>query len=333
MALNNIRDQLQIVGFQTYGTDGHFYARGRALVDEEIDLAEKGWFQLLKNTYKRFETDEVKHTAINITFPDGRIVGGMTDNDGYYLIDIPIDNLAILANQEGWLSYEISYADPLLPGRIKLENRFPGELLIPDENASFGVISDIDDTILHTGVATFLKWRALFNTFFKNVSTRIPLKGAAEFYHQLHRGRAGNAANPIFYVSNGPWNLYRYLEFFLKKNLFPKGPILLRSMGATLGRRRTEKPHKAHEIENILKTYASLQFILIGDSGEHDADIYKEIAEQYPGRILAIYLRNVGDKKRMNRLKTLFENFKEVPVLFADHSEEAVSHARSLGLI
>ncbi len=332
MGIFGKKDQLQIIAFQTYGTKDHLYARGRALEDEEIDLVEKGWYGILRNTYKRFETDEIKNTPIDLALSDGRSVAGHTDNHGYFLIDNSLSGLDVLTNSEGWLPYEISYSDPFLKRTIKAENRFPGEILIPPTNADYGVISDIDDTILHTGVASFLKWKALYNTFFKTASIRVPLKGAAEFYHQLHRGSSGSGANPIFYVSNSPWNLYRYLEFFLTKNRFPKGPILLRSMAATLGNRKTEKPHKTHEIENILKTYPKLKFVLIGDSGEHDADIYKAINEQYPNRILAIYLRDVGHRKRMKRIKTLFADY-HTPVSFVEDSDQAEIHAKELGLI
>ncbi len=332
MGIFGKQDELQIIAFQTYGTDKHLYARGRALEDEEIDLVEKGWYGILRNTYKRFETDEIKNTTLKLTLADGRAVTGRTDNHGYYLLDASIANLAELTNSEGWLPYEMAYADAKLKRTIKHENRFPGEMLIPSKKADFGVISDIDDTILHTGVASFLKWKALYNTFFKNASIRLPLKGAAAFYHQLHRGVSGSNANPIFYVSNSPWNLYRYLEFFLTKNTFPKGPILLRSMAATLGNRKTEQPHKTHEIENILTTYPELRFVLIGDSGEHDADIYKAINERYPDRILAIYLRDVGHRKRMARIRKMFEGY-HTPVSFVENSDQAITHAKKLGLI
>lgn len=189
MELFGKKDKLQIIAFQTYGTQSHFYARGRALEDEEIDLADKGWFRLLINTYKRFDTDEVGHTTIETTLPDGRTMNETTDNGGYYLIDNAMEGLGVLTNEEGWLSYEISYANLSLKRGIKSQNRFPGEMLIPNLDASFGVISDIDDTILHTGVASFLKWRVVINTFFRNAAKRIPLKGASEFYHMLHRGR------------------------------------------------------------------------------------------------------------------------------------------------
>lgn len=334
MAWFGKRDKLQIIAFQSYGTDSHFYARGRALEDEEIDLSKKGFFNLLWNSVMRFETDEVRNVGITVRFADGRTVNGTTDKRGYYRIDTALENLRELANEEGWVNYEISYTDTELRREILHQNRFPGELLIPSKTANFGVISDIDDTILHTGVVSSLKWKVVFNTFFKRPGQRIPLDGAAEFYGKLHRGASGKAANPIFYVSHSPWNLYRYLEMFLTRNTFPKGPILLRNFPrwGGIGAER-EKPQKQKEIINLLKTYPELPFILIGDSGEHDADIYKEIAEQHPDSILAIYLRSVKHRKKMERVKGLYEDYKVTPLLLVESSTQAVEHARKNGFI
>ncbi|NNE77139.1 MAG: hypothetical protein HKN31_08710, partial [Pricia sp.] len=209
------KDKLQIIAFQGYGTESHFYARGRALEDEQIDLSKKGFFNLLLNTYKRFEADEIRNTSVSLKLPDGRVVQGKTDALGYYLVDENLGNLEQLTNTEDWLKYEISYSDTSLKREILHQNRFPGELLIPSKTAEFGVISDIDDTILHTGVVSSLKWQVIFNTVFKTPGKRTPLKGAADFYMLLHRGKSGKKANPIFYVSHSPWNLYRYLELFL----------------------------------------------------------------------------------------------------------------------
>lgn len=334
MAWFGKRDKLQIIAFQSYGTDAHFYARGRALEDEEIDLSKKGFFNLLWNSFKRFETDEIRNTGITVLFQDGRTLTGTTDKLGYYRVDMPVENLQELANEEGWVNYRISYSDTALKREILHQNLFPGELLIPSKHADFGVISDIDDTILHTGVVSSLKWKVVFNTFFKKPGQRIPLDGAAQFYGLLHRGKSGKAANPIFYVSHSPWNLYRYLEFFLKKNNFPKGPILLRNFPKWGGfGKGAEKPQKQEEIIDILKTYPELKFILIGDSGEHDADIYKEIAELHPDNILAIYLRSVDHKRKMERVKGVFEKYKETPVLLVESSEQAVEHASENGFI
>lgn len=335
------KDPLQVIVFQSYGTASHLYVRGRALEDESIDLEGKHPLKLLINAYKRFETDEIAQAALLLKLPNGRIFETVTNNKGYFLLDEQVEGLDAMANEEGWLTFEVAYKDFTSKRVIQLKNRFPGEMLIPSlsdgtasSNISFGVASDIDDTILHTGLVSTLKWRVIYNTFLKRASKRSPLEGAAEFYHLLHRGKSGKEANPIFYVSHSPWNLYRYLEFFLKKNDFPKGPILLREFGNFLNRKKQEeKPQKQHEILNILKAYPQLKLILIGDSGEHDADIYLEIAEQNPDRILAIYLRSVKHKKKMLRVKSLYRNYKTTPVLLVESSKVAMEHARQNGFI
>jgi len=323
------KDPLQIIAFQSYGTNSRFYARGRALEDESIDLDDQHIWHLIVNTWKRFETDEIKNVSLDLKLPNNKIIKVTTDENGYFIAEEPLDNLCELTNEEGWLSFELSFNDSSLNRKIQNKNRFPGELLIPSTKAEFGVASDIDDTILHTGVVSILKWRVIYNSIFKHAKNRIPLEGSAEFYHKLHRGASGKNANPIFYVSHSPWNLYRYLELFLRQNDFPKGPILLRSLSNLLRKKpQDQKPQKQKEILNLLKTYPNLPFILIGDSGEHDPDIYIEIAESFPDRILAIYLRSVKHKKRMLRVRGVVDNYKTTPILLVETSKQAIEHAR-----
>ncbi|GGW39946.1 App1 family protein [Arenibacter certesii] len=331
------RDPLQIIAFQTYGTSRNLYIKGRALEDEDIDLSKKNIFHLVVNSWKRFKTDVVGNAKLELTLSNGFKHEFKTDKEGYFLVRLQLEGQPPECNEEGWLIYELSYADVELERKIQLENRFPGKMLVPSLKSNYGVISDIDDTILHTGIVSLLKWRVIYNTLFKTPGKRLPFAGAADFYHLLHRGPTGKAANPIFYVSNSPWNLYRYLEFFLKNNNFPKGPILLRSLSSFFKKNKVVNgeslSHKPHEILNILDMYPELSFILIGDSGERDADIYLDIAQRFPDRIKAIYLRSVAHKKRMFRVKSLFSDYKTVPVLLVENSDEAVIHARENGFI
>lgn len=328
------KDPLQIIAFQSYGTDTHFYIRGRALQDESIDLEQGGFFRLLINSWKRIETDEAKYVRINIKLPNGTILETESDAKGYFKVKANLQDLKTMANTQGWLACEVACSNLNIKQSIQQNNRFSAEILIPSTKAEFGVASDIDDTILHTGVVSALKWRLLYNTLFKSAKMRLPLKGAAEFYHLLHRGKSGENANPIFYVSHSPWNLYRYLELFLKQNNFPKGPILLRSFSDMLKKKTpNEKPQKQKEILDLLITYPDLPFILIGDSGEHDVDIYLEITEQFPNRIKAIYLRSVKHKKKIIRVKGLLKKYKTIPTLLVESSEQAIAHARENGFI
>jgi phosphatidate phosphatase APP1 len=328
------KDPLQIITFDSYGTNSHLYLRGRALEDESINLDSKGWFHLFLNTWKRMESDEVKYANIKIILPNGQVFKTKTDNHGYFKLKVKVENLKELIDREGWVNFEVAYADSDIKRIIQNKNKFPAKTLVPSSKAAYGIISDIDDTILQTGVVSTLKWRVLFNTAFKAAKKRLPLKGAPEFYNLLHKGKNGDNANPVFYVSHSPWNLYRYLNLFLQQNNFPEGPILLRTMKSFFKRKGLDyKPQKQIEILNILKTYPHLPMILIGDSGEHDADIYKEIAELYPDKIAAIYLRSVNHKKRMIRAKGLFDNYKATPILFVEDSEQAVHHAKKMGFI
>lgn len=328
------KDELQIIVFRSYGTNGHLYVRGRALEDENIDLSQKGFFPLLRNTWKRFETDEIRNAPIVLRLPDGRDIEGVTDSQGYFLVDEAPEGLTELTNDEGWLSMEVAYGRSGKDLGIRNDNRFEGEMLIPHPKADYGVISDIDDTIMHTGVTSLLKWKVIINTFFRNASTRIPLEGASELYRLLHRGRSGRNSNPIFYVSHSPWNLYRYLVLFLRTNHFPKGPILLRSMSSFRRRGRTNgKPHKQKEIANILKTYPELSFILIGDGGEQDPDIYMELAERFPSQVSAIYIHAINQGKRMRKLQERLANFKKTPALLVNRSTDVIAHARAHGFL
>lgn len=327
-------DPLQIITFHSYGTANHLYVKGRAIEDESIDLSKTGFLNLLWNSWKRFITNKVKNAKLIFFLADGRTIETITDSQGYFLIDAKVENLLPLTDEEGWLHYSISFAEDILDRKIQQNNKFLGEILIPSEDAKFGVISDIDDTILHTGLTSLFKWAVIKNTFFKRAEKRIPLEGAADFYQKLHDGKSGNHTNPVFYVSHSPWNLYHYLEVFLEKNNFPKGSILLRDfMNPFEKQYKPEKPQKQQEIINILKTYPQLSFILIGDSGEHDPDIYIEIAEAHPERILAIYMRSVNHSRKMIRVKGLFEKYETVPVLLVDKSEAAMDHARQQGFI
>ena len=96
-------------------------------------------------------------------------------------------------------------------------------------------------------------------------------------------------------MSSSPWNLYDLLVDFLDLNGIPAGPLMLRDFGLryepTAG--SGHLGHKLKEMRQILQAYPQLQFILIGDSGQEDPEIYREVVKEFPGRILAIYIRDV----------------------------------------
>lgn len=330
------KPEVKLATYRSYGTSSHLYLLGRAIDDDKLRMHEdQSFFRTLANTYKQFDSYEIANAEVALELPDGTMLTTKTNKDGYFLFDSTISvNLKDFADDEGWVKLMVSFAGEVPNSIITRNNEFKAELLIPPLKAAYGVISDIDDTILHTGVTSFLKWRVIKNSLFKNAHKRISLEGAPGFYRDLHAGKKGNEKNPVIYLSNSPWNLYQYLKLFLEVNDFPKGPILLRDFRTPFDRTlKPEKPHKQKEIINILNTYPHLKFILIGDSGEHDPAIYTEIAAQYPDRILTIYLRSVKHRRQMQRVKSIVDNFETVPVLMVENSQQAEEHARENGFI
>jgi len=329
-------ENVLITPYRSYGTRNHLYLLGRALDDFPLKIVQdQSFFNTLKTTYKQFDSFEIPHAEIELNIPDFLDLKTEADSEGYFLFEQTFEkDLSTIANEEGWVTVNLLFRKSEDSTPSEERKHFQGEVLIPDITAEYGVISDIDDTIIHTGVTSFLKWRLVKNSLLTNAYKRIPFKGAAEFYKKLHLGRNADNKNPVFYISNSPWNLYQYLKLFMDYNKFPKGPMLLRNFRTPFDRSiKPEKPHKQKEIINILNTYPELKFILIGDSGEHDASIYTDIAAQYPNRILAIYLRSVNHKRQMNRVKSIVTEFETTPILMVDNSIDAEEHAREMGFI
>lgn len=126
-----VMDKLKVIGFQGYSIDNMFHSRGRALGDEKIDLDEKGFFALLRNSWKRFGTDEIKHTSLRIKIGQGIFMKTTTDNNGYYWVNEPLEQLSRHVNDEGWLPFEVSFESEISGRTIVSNNRFPCKMLIP----------------------------------------------------------------------------------------------------------------------------------------------------------------------------------------------------------
>ncbi|RJQ87554.1 MAG: DUF2183 domain-containing protein [Desulfobacteraceae bacterium] len=170
-----------------------------------------------------------------------------------------------------------------------------GAILVAPSTARFLVISDIDDTVIFTGVANKLKM--LVRLFLQGAQSRVAFPGTAALYAALHRGSTGSEMNPMLYVSRGPWGIYEILDEFFNMHAIPVGPVLfLREWGLSLRRPfpRRARNHKRALIRRMLDFYKNMGCVLIGDSGQHDPEIYARLVREYPGRIKAVYIRNVS---------------------------------------
>lgn len=320
-----IRDPIRIMPYHGYGTPQKLYVKGRVLQDEGLSLREENaplWKNLL-NMYRRFETDEVTGACLQIRV-NGYQQQVMTDGEGYFNVEVELEQQ--LPGDRLWQPVEI---EMLSEKAIAPAEPAKGEILVVSDQAEFGVISDIDDTIVHTAATDVLKMIRI--AYLGNERTRRPFEGVPEFYQALQQGRSGQAGNPIFYVSSSAWNMFDLFAKFMAFNDVPKGPILLRDVELELANLLDfdHETHKREQIRPILEEYSELPFILIGDTGQKDAQIYQQIAQDYPGRIWAICLRNVtpNDADRSRQIAALGEAVEQLGTDFLVFSEtSSIAH-------
>ncbi|MGH3088035.1 MAG: App1 family protein, partial [Rubrobacteraceae bacterium] len=227
-----------------------------------------------------------------------------------------------------WHPVRLSLVSPVPSGQSGA--RATGRVLVPEsDRAEFGVISDIDDTVVLSKAASVLKmfWIVLLN----NAHTRLPFPGVGAFYEALHRGGDGSRRNPLFYVSSSPWNIYDLLVDFMDVHGVPAGPIFLKDWSPTvLGK---HEDHKLGLIRRLLADYPDLPFVLIGDSGQEDPEIYHDAAIENPGRIQAIYIRDVTGEERRKEITALSKRIPDVQMKLVKDSAAAAEHALSLDLV
>lgn len=308
-----------------YANDARFFAKARVLEDKGIEhLETDGMLRTLRNFYKRMGSDEKKGMQVEVSWNGGH-QELVSDREGYINLNAA-HGLGSLPSSNDWLDLEFKLSDE------QADQPFSTKILQPGKSAEFALISDIDDTIIHTGVASRLKWRLLVNSLVKNPFIRRPLLGVRDFYQALHEGKSGKPTNPVFYVSNSPWNLFGYLNTFLNYHAFPKGPLILRDIGVK-PMEHTEHGGKYGRVREIIDAFPDMKFVLSGDSAEADTDIYLQLAREYPDQIHSIFIRTVKHKKRMRRVKALIEANQDVNVRLISHSSEGLAFAKELDLL
>ena len=305
--------------YRGFGRGHEMLVRGRVVIEKNITRTggpEPLWRSVL-NTYRRFRTDEIANARVRAIYRDA-IVDGMTDDEGHFQIRIAPRELA---SHVLWHEVNLELPDS---GATAVCHA-----LIPSAAAQFAVISDIDDTVIVTNATSFL---GMARSVIRNAASRLPFEGVADLYQALHRD-----VNPIFYVSSSPWNLYELLHEFMDLNRIPHGPMLLQDWGVDESKFiiASHEEHKLQQIRLLLDFYPELRFVLIGDSGQHDPEIYLRVIQSHPGRVVAAFIRDVTPDLRDHAVRTILEqsNAAGVEMLYVRDSFEALAHARRLALV
>lgn len=281
-------DPYEILTYRGYANTKRARIYGRVVEKLSVSASNDADSTLrnLLNTYRRADSDPLAHANVRVSFA-GSVAQFDADDEGFFggWID-----LAEKADDE-WAKFEaeLVQAAPDAPS-VKAS----GEVLAPPKSARFCVVSDIDDTVIQSRVSNFLQ--AARTVMLGNARTRLPFPGVAAFYEALRKGKGGDERNPIFYVSSSPWNIHDVISEFMDIQKVPKGPLVLRDWDISFSALDSSRHfhHKGVAIRNLLQLYPQMPFILIGDTSQHDPEIYRQIVDEFPTRVSAIYIRDVN---------------------------------------
>lgn len=315
--------KVHIHPYRGLGNNERVFLRGRVQRDKQIPKAQSrdNFAKNLINMWRHVTSDELPNVRVQAQIGSKKAIF-TTDDEGYFVIEM--ENPSLPADKL-WHEIELTLIDRPDDAPVSAI----GQVLIPPNNAEYGIISDIDDTVLQSKATNYVAAAGLM--FFKNSRTRLPFEGVAELYQELNK----HGKNPIFFVSSSPWNLYTLLTDFFEFQTIPKAPLFLVDYGFSA--EQFIKPghgeHKLHQIEMILEMYPHLNFILMGDSGQHDPEIYKEAIQNHPDRICTAYIRDVTTDHRDKEVLKIADEVTAAgtEMIFADNSDVIRIHAQKKG--
>jgi len=323
----------EIIPYRGYASGRRVLVQGRVQEAKHIPAAtatDSLWRNLL-STFKRVDADPLPHAPVRIT------IGGtqhdlQADAEGFIRAWLELEEP--LPASEPWHPVEFQLRGG--PGVVRGMPQAAGEVRVPTSAAAYGVISDLDDTVIQSRITSFLQ--AVRTVMLGNARTRLPFPGVAAFYRALERGGDGTRMNPIFYVSSSPWNIHDIIAEFLDIQGIPRGPITLRDWDIVLSALTSSHlgAFKEPVINEILELYPELPFILIGDNSQKDPEIYRGLLDRHPGRILAIYIRNVdANPERSASVQALAKEVLAAgsTLVLADDTHAAAEHAAERGWI
>ena len=296
------------------GTTGRAHLRGRVVMRR----SQRESAGVLATSLRRYLAVEVRGETVTVQVGDQQVEASSL-REGY--VEARVD----VRLPPGWHDVTWTVAGSATTGR----------LLVVDPQARLGLVSDIDDTVIHTGLTR--AYEAMRNTLLVAEEDRRPIPGAAALYQALVDGDAGRA--PVFYVSTGAWNLHEPMEQFLARHGFPPGPLVMTDWGPGVGWlvREGSVAFKSRIVLELLAEHPHVRWVLVGDSGQHDPEAYAAVIRASPERIAAVYIREVSAQAatRAAHVRRLAEEMASlgVPMLLVRDSSTALSHARSIGLV
>ncbi len=305
------REPVRVQPFFGFRNAERLLLNARALRSREPVFEKRSFWRDFATMVGQYMSHEVADLTVELEYQtaDGQIMRqkAVSGPEGYVRFDLPIDANSAQPDRTRWEKARLFWKTDETS-----ENAAEAYILAPGTQTQFGIISDIDDTILETGITGNLRaiarnWRRILTQM---PADRTAVPGVSAFYAAIGGNPAGSRepaaaidalvpqarVRPVFYVSSSPWNLFSYLVTFKRSRGLPIGPVLLRDWGfnrQTLGK-EGHGSHKREAIARILSTFPHLRFALIGDDTQKDLAAFGAIAAAFPGRVAAVFIRSVS---------------------------------------
>ncbi len=328
-------DVPRIVPYRGYGNETDVFIKGMVIEDKGLSKPKdkhRFWHNVLA-TIKRFSSDEIPGVKVKAELL-GKISIMETDDLGYFDFHFHFDNKSDALLGKEWHPVHLELLDEIVEDQPSVYAT--GEVRIVPKDQKRIIVSDIDDTVMVSHATQTL--RKLRLMLFKNAISRNHFSHVDLFYHALAEGKEKQENNPFFYVSSSEWNLYDLLEDFFTINKIPKGVFLLRTLTYSIYKfwksGGGSHEHKYEKVKSLMELYPNPKFILIGDSGQHDPDIYSRLATDFPGRVEAIYIRKIRSRSFLEKQENLHKKLAKVNTAYLEVKEthEAAHHATKNGL-
>lgn len=266
-----------VEGYTGYGTSDQVRVLGRAILSPQrprSDLMRVADDFLRQRGWRNFANVPLADATVTVSVGDSTI-DVQADRSGY--LDVRVRNLSL---PPGWHEITMRTADSK-PTRVPIQ--------VVADDQTFGLISDIDDTIISTWLPRL--FIAAWNSFVVTEQARQSVPGMARMYQKL---LAEHPGAPVVYVSTGAWNTYPFLRRFIKRHGYPPGTMLLTDWGPTnTGWFRSGPEHKQRSLRELARDFPHVRWVLIGDDGQHDPALYREFADLQPDKVRAIAIRQL----------------------------------------
>lgn len=318
-------------GYVSVADGGTVIIRGRVLANDVIEGTNEDISVLsnAKRMAKRFLTKEVPGARLRLHIGEFITQEIVCDEEGYFKFEGVADGVSPKAAL--WQDVHAELLDPVPEGQTEV--MFRGK--IQSTQATLGVISDVDDTVIQSSAHTFTD--LLKTTLTQDETDRKVFDGLSLFYQALHQSPATKARVPFWYISSSAWNMYDYFEGVWAVNELPLGTFMLRDLGVDKEKfiKSSHGDHKLGSIEEVLTNAPHTTFLLIGDTGQRDPNIYHEVALKHPERIAAVYLRDVKGGGRDAELAQFARELAEVgvPMMWSEDLNNCIEHSAQQGWI